>query len=257
MREGSDKDRWIKKNWFWEVGVGGMRGSDGRVKQEERKVDAQDYWHGWGIKTDCFSGFQDQWIEQPCSNLKFISKFYCSFIHPSIHACMHPFMHPSVFLSLFAVMLLAIEFFQRILQRAGFDFLFIYLFFGLFVLVEQACSNMLFIANFPYNPHSWAQILSNLIWSNAPFFLRQMKKWKTPFVKFLSIYWPAWWKVHLGEGFKDQDLMKIIIFISKNIVIELAKYNLRWTAAHGILHHVNNYFTKIRQQCKSSVKSVK
>lgn len=89
------------------------------------------------------------------------------------------------------------------------------------------------------------------------FFLRQMKKWKTPFVKFLSIYWPAWWKVHLEEGFKDQDLMKIIIFISKNIVIELAKYNLRWTAAHGILHHVNNYFTKIRQQCKSSVKSVK
>lgn len=169
VREGSDKDRWIKKNWFWEVGVGGMRGSDGRVKQEERKVDAQDYWHGWGIKTDCFSGFQDQWIEQPCSNLKFISKFYCSFIHPSIHACIHPFMHPSVFLSLFAVLLLVIEFFQRVLQRAGLDFFFNN-FFGLFVLVEQACSNMLFIANFPYNPHSWAQILSNLIWSNAPSF---------------------------------------------------------------------------------------
>lgn len=51
--------------------------------------------------------------------------------------------------------------------------------------------------------------------------------------------------------------MKIIIFISRNIVIELAKYNLRWTAAHGILHHVNNYFTKIRQQSKSSVKKCK
>lgn len=82
-----------------------------------------------------------------------------------------------------------------------------------------------------------------------------MKKRKTHsfFFKFLSIYLLAWWKVHLEEGFKHQDLMKIIIFISRNIVIELAKYNLRWTAAHGILHHVNNYFTKIRQS-KSSVK---
>lgn len=92
VREWSGKDKRIKTNRLWGEERGGK---DSWVKRRTKKGRA-DHWHGWKIKTDCcFSGFQDQWIEQSCSNIKFIGKFYCN-THSSIQLSIRPFVRPSV-----------------------------------------------------------------------------------------------------------------------------------------------------------------
>lgn len=72
-----------------------------RGKERKReKVERKDFWCGWRIKTDCcFSGFQDQWIEQSCS--RFIAKFYCNTTHPSIHLFFFPYVFFAFLLLLF------------------------------------------------------------------------------------------------------------------------------------------------------------